>query len=175
MFLHFASESIMFSGVAPESNPVFVFGFGVKFTFRILLRNRIRSSSLGANRAIGVFRSCRMLHFSTPESISPLVAACLAQTTAGVSESRSVRLEVGNNAQGRQTPCLWNMLSKISCNRIQHPLSSMLFLISGFPAAPFPPTPFEVPQTRLFWTLLYKKMDNLYASASERPLEAFVA
>ena len=145
----------MFSYCASEWNHVLVYRTGIKSgfhvllpesAFRILLRNRIRSSSLGANRAIGMLRSCGILHFSTPESISPLVAACLAQTTARVSESRSVRLELGNNGQDRQTPCLWNMLSKISCNRIQHLLSSMSFPICGSTATPFAPTPFGDPR-----------------------------
>ena len=150
----------MFSYCASEWNHIFVYRTGIKSGFRVLLaesafrilpRNRIRFSSLGANRAIGRLRSCGMLHFSTPESISPLVAACLAQTTARVSESRSVRLELGSNAQGRQTPCLWNMLSKISCNRIQHLLSSMSFPICGSTATPFAATPFGVPRPVPGW------------------------
>ena len=149
---------IMFSHFASGSNHVFVYRTGIKSCFRVLLaesafrilhKNRIRFSSLDANRAIGRLRSCGMSHFSTPESISPLVAACLAQTTARVSESRSVRLELGTTGQDRQTPCLWNMFAKISCNRIQHPLSSMSFPICGSTATPFAPTPFEVPRVEL--------------------------
>ena len=58
----------MFSYVAPESNPVFVFCFGVESAFRVLPRNRIWS--LVPNRAIGMLRSSGNLHFSTPQTRS---------------------------------------------------------------------------------------------------------
>ena len=142
-------NQIMFSYCASEWNHVLVYRTGIESGFRALLaesafrilhRNRIRFSSLGANRAIGMLRSCGMLHFSTPESISPLVAACLAQTTARVSESRSVRLELGNNGQDRQMSlehALKDLMQSDPASPIVHVVLNLWFSCNPICSNPF--------------------------------------